>query len=103
MEGDKISDGDVTIYDIIPYLTYGLKMEMVPANIWRFGFSLYKNIFLVLVSGFSPWYFVLIIVKSFHIEISLYNIHSSPRFEGLKSNILHITMTKFNMNQFYKN
>jgi len=26
-------------------------MEMVPANIWRFGFSLYKNIFLVLVLG----------------------------------------------------
>jgi len=24
-------------------------MEMVTANIWHFGFSLYKNIFLVLV------------------------------------------------------
>jgi len=24
-------------------------MELVPANIWRFGFSPYKNIFLVLV------------------------------------------------------
>jgi len=27
----------------------GLNMKMVPANIWRFDFSPYKNIFLVLV------------------------------------------------------
>jgi len=53
--------------------------------------------------GFGPWYFVLILVKSFHIKIGLYNIHFSPCFEGLKSNILRITSTKSNINQFYKN
>jgi len=35
-------------------------MEMVLANIWRFGFSLYKNIFLVLVPA-NREYLVLIL------------------------------------------
>jgi len=77
----------------------GLNIKMVPANIWCFGFSLYKkkNCFFGFspykyrIFGFGPWYFVLILVKSFHIEIGPYNIHFSPHFEGLKSNILHIT------------
>jgi len=83
-------------------------MKMVPANIWHFGFSPYKNIFFGFspckyrIFDFGPWYFVLILVKLFHIEIDLYNIHFSPHFEGLKSNILHVTGTKSNMNQFYK-
>jgi len=54
------------------------------------------------IFGFGPLYFVLFLVKSFHIEIGPCNIHFSLYFEGLKSNILHITRTKSNMNQFYK-
>jgi len=83
-------------------------MKMVPANIWRFGFSPYKNIFFGFspckyrIFGFNPRYFVLILVKSFHFEVGPYNIHFSLHFEGLKSNILHITRTKSSINQFYK-
>jgi len=33
------------------FLKIGLNMKMVPVNIWRFGFSLYKKFFLVLVFG----------------------------------------------------
>jgi len=38
--------------DYVPHqleIEEGLNMKMVPANIWRFGFSPCKNIFLVLV------------------------------------------------------
>lgn len=72
-------------------------MDLVPIKIF-FGFSPCKY----RIFGFGPWYFVLILIKSFYIEIGHYNIHFNPHFKGLKSNILHITKTKSNMNQFYK-
>jgi len=71
---------------------------LVLIKIFFFGFSPCKY----KIFGFGHWYLILILVKSFYIEIGPYNIHFSPHFEGLKSNILHVTWTKSNMNQFYK-
>jgi len=51
---------------------------------------------------FGSWSFILVSVKFIHIKIDAYNIQFSPYFKGFKSNILHITVTKSDMNEFCK-
>jgi len=43
-------------------------------------------------------YFVLVPTKSIHIKTGHCHTHFTLYFEGLKLNILHITMINFNMN-----
>jgi hypothetical protein len=46
--------------------------------------------------AFGPWYFILVPAK---LSPNLFFLfHFNPYFDGLKSNILHITRTNFNMN-----
>jgi len=60
--------------------------------------------FLVLANlapfDFGTWCIVLVLAKSVHIEVGPSNIHFSPYFEGHGSNIIHITCTYSNMNEF---